>query len=495
MSARPSLNEAGYLSGLQCERRLWLGAREPERAETGSPSVEAILSRAAEVRRHARELFPGGTVVREAGHAEAVERTRSLVGDEGVPAIFAAAFEHASARVRVDVVERLESGSFRLYGVSESARTGEDDLDAIALALFAARGSGLHVTAAEIIHVDESYVRGPGPIDWSAYFARRKVTREAEFLLEDVSDQVARFTRVLDLPAPPDVEPSPHCRRPWPCEFRTDCLRGRPKDWIDLLPSLRSSGFHALREAGFERISEIPGDFPLRPVQERARDAHRDGRLAFSADLKRALAGLGPPSDYLDFEAIAPAIPIVAGTRPYQVVPFGWSLHQLGDGGDLAHSEFLARGDTDPRREFSLSLIAALGTSKRPVVVYSPFEGRVLHDLAVAMPDLAEVLERIRQRLRDLYEVVRNGVYHVEFAGSFSLKRVAGALSPGFGYGDLHDVSHGGLAARAFEQIARGELDAAQEERTRSALRAYCARDSEALAVVHRALRVLVDGA
>jgi hypothetical protein len=494
VSARPALNEAGYLSGLQCERRLWLGAREPERAEAGSPSVEEILSRAAAARRHARELFPGGTVVREMGHAEAVETTGSLLRDRGVPAIFAAAFEHGSVRVRVDVVERLEGGSFRLYGVSESARAGEDDLDAIALALFAARGSGLLVARAEIIHVDESYVRGPGPIDWSAYFARREVTREAEFLLEDITDQVARFTHVIELPTPPEVEPSPHCRRPWPCEFRAHCLRGRPEDWIDLLPSLRSSRFHALREAGFERISEIPGDFPLAAVQERARDAHRDGELAFSADLKRALADLGPPSDYLDFEAIAPAIPTYAGTRPYQVVPFGWSLHQLGDEGDLVHSEFLARGDTDPRREFSESLIAALGTSKRPVIVYSPFEGQVLRDLAEAMPDLAELLKRIRRHLRDLYEVVRNGVYHVEFAGSFSLKRVAGVLSPGFGYGDLSDVSQGGEAARAFEQIARGELDAAREERTRSALRAYCARDSEALAVVHRALRVLVDG-
>ena len=108
------------------------------------------------------------------------------------------------------------------------------------------------------------------------------------------------------------------------------------------------------------------------------------------------------------------------------------------------------------------------------------------------MPDLAPELGRIRARLRDLYPLVRSGVYHVGFAGSLSLKRVSSVLSPGFGYSDLEDVSEGGAAARLFERIARGELAPAGEARARTALRAYCTRDSQALATVHRALLTLL---
>ncbi len=493
MSARRTLGPADYLAGLQCERRLWLTRREPERAAGNVASVAARLSRAGEIRRHAERLFPAADAVDEKGHAEAVERTRSLLGDERVSAILGAAFEHLSVEIVADVLERLPEGGWRLCQVTPSGRVSETDFDGIALALFAVRGSGLRVPSAEIIHPDESYARGAAGIDWTAYFARRDVTADVEFLLEDVPGQVERFAGLLDSPRRPHVEPSPHCRRPWACEFRAECLRGLPADWVDLLPGLRSSRFHALREDGIARISDIPEHLPLRPGQALARSAHRHGELALSADLGDMLAGFGPPSDYLDFEAIAPVVPIYAGTCPHQAVPVGWSLHRLAENGELVHHDFLANGSCDPSREFAESLLACLAAARRPIVVYSPFESRILHDIALELPDLAVPLARIRTRLRDLQPVVRDGIYHLEFRGSLSLKRVASTLSPGFGYSDLPDVSDGGAAAETFERIARAELDARGEERARAALRAYCARDSEALVVTHLALRQLLE--
>jgi hypothetical protein len=34
----------------------------------------------------------------------------------------------------------------------------------------------------------------------------------------------------------------------------------------------------------------------------------------------------GPAASYLDFEAFLPAIPLYPGTKPYQTIPFQWSL-------------------------------------------------------------------------------------------------------------------------------------------------------------------------
>jgi hypothetical protein len=61
-----------------------------------------------EIGRMAHLLFPGGIVVEEKPweHAAAVKHTAGLMADRSVPAIFEAAFEHASIRVRVDVLER-----------------------------------------------------------------------------------------------------------------------------------------------------------------------------------------------------------------------------------------------------------------------------------------------------------------------------------------------------------------------------------------------------
>ena len=492
MSAPLFLSRAGYLAGLQCERRLWLATRATSGAKPGSPSMEEILARNREAAQLARRLFPGGRAVSDGAHEEAVLRTRSLLADTAVPAIFDAALTHESVQVRVDVLERSSSRSWKLCAVKESGSVREDDLDETAFALFATRANGLAVAAVEVIHVDESYVRESGSIDWQGYFSRRDVTADVEFLLDDVADRAQRLTRVLEASELPLAEPSPHCRRPWSCEFRVECLKRHPDDWIDMLPGLRSSDFHALREIGIERITEIPESVPLSEAQSRARNAHLDGWFALSGVLPGKLADLGPPSAYLDFEAIAPSLPIFPGTRPFQVIPFSWSLHRQTAAGELDHADFLATGKSDPRHEFARSLIAALADARTPILVYSPFESRVLADLATALPDLAPALKRVRTRLVDLQAIVRSGLYHVDFRGSLSLKRVVAALSPGFTYADLAPISDGAAAARALEQIARSELDEPEEERTRQALRRYCARDTEALATIHQALQTLV---
>lgn len=54
-----------------------------------------------------------------------------------------------------------------------------------------------------------------------------------------------------------------------------------------------------------------------------------------------------------------PPIPLYAGTRPYETIPFQWSLHAIDGAGVLHYREFLAAGDEDPRRRFAETLIAA----------------------------------------------------------------------------------------------------------------------------------------
>ena len=91
--------------------------------------------------------------------------------------------------------------------------------------------------------------------------------------------------------------------------------------------------------------------------------------------------------------------------------------------------------------------------------------------------------------MADLLPIVRGAVYLPEFWFSNSIKSVAPALSPGFGYDDLTGVSDGLAASAAFLQLASGNLPAREEvEQLRAALLAYCHRDTMAMVEVHRAL-------
>lgn len=196
-----------------------------------------------------------------------------------------------------------------------------------------------------------------------------------------------------------------------------------------------------------------------------------------------------PPACYLDFEAMMPPVPLYAGTRPYETIPFQWSLHTIDDAGILHHREFLAAGDEDPRRRFAETLIAALDDFTGPIVVYSAYEQTRLKELARQFPELRPSIEAIIVRLLDLLPIVRGGVYFPAFQFSNSIKSVAPALCEGFGYDDLEDVADGIAASAVFVQLASGHIPvSAEADRLRTALLAYCKRDTLAMVEVHRAL-------
>ena len=127
------------------------------------------------------------------------------------------------------------------------------------------------------------------------------------------------------------------------------------------------------------------------------------------------------------------------------------------------------------------------------MVVYSRFEQTQIAGLMRAFPELEAPLLHITERLADLYEIVCAHVYHPGFRGSFSIKAVAPALCPRFGYDDLKEISEGTAASASFLRIARGELGPSEERRTREALLAYCKRDTLAMVEVHAALRKLAS--
>jgi predicted RecB family nuclease len=243
-------------------------------------------------------------------------------------------------------------------------------------------------------------------------------------------------------------------------------------------------------------MAEIPPDFPLTKAQARIREAHRSGDAFVSPGLGDALRPLGPPTLHLDFEVLSAGEPLYAGTRPYQPIPFQWSLHAVDGSGASTHRAFLADGRDDPRREFAESLLEATGATDAPILVWSNYEAGVLRRLSDALPSLRPELLALASRLVDLLALVREHLYQPAFGGSYSIKDVAPALAPGFGWGDLAEstgIADGAAAAAAFESLARDPLAGETEERIRAALRAYCARDTEAMVRVHAALRQLAE--
>src|SRR5258708_7560194 len=128
MQLAPRLSKSRYIIGLQCSKRLWLGWHNPE--PRSEPEPGTILAIGTDVGVAARLLVPGGVLVEEGPHRhpEAVERTRHLIADPTVPAIFEAAFAFDCVLMRADILERLPSGAWCLAEVRSTTRVKPEHL-------------------------------------------------------------------------------------------------------------------------------------------------------------------------------------------------------------------------------------------------------------------------------------------------------------------------------------------------------------------------------
>jgi len=203
-----------------------------------------------------------------------------------------------------------------------------------------------------------------------------------------------------------------------------------------------------LQEMGVQSIHSIPDDFELTEIQRRAATCVQTGEPWFDPQLRYVLSGLVYPLYFADFETLNRAIPPYAGMRPYDQLPFQWSVHvQRAPGAEPEHYEFVATDATDPRREFVSSLCAALGDSGS-IVVYSSFESQRLSELASWFTEFADRINAIQARLFDLLPVVREHTYHPAYAGSYSIKSVLPALVPEMTYAGM-EVADGQAAGLA----------------------------------------------
>ena len=483
----PYLTKSRFVAGLNCHKRLWLSFHEP--APYIEPEPGSIQAIGTEFGILAQNLFTEGVLVDQKPweHAQAVQRTRDLMADPNVPAIFEGAFEHSGLRIRADLIERLENDNWALYEVKSSKQPKESHYWDLAVQAHVMSGAGLNVAKTVLIHVNGEYVRGPDGIDCDLLFTRTDLTQDLKDFLPGVPDQIEKFHQILSSPKVPEIEPGKHC--PGYCEFLDQCRAGKPKDWVIHLPNLRADKYQTLVELGCTTIGQVPDDIDLTDLQARVRDSHRSGSEFISNSLHQVLEDLSPPAYYLDFEALAPAIPLYPGTKPFQRVPFQWSVHHLDADGQLTHREYLATDGTDPRADLAEALIDAVGTSQEPIIVYTSYEKGVINDLANNNPDLAGPLLAIVDRLLDLHALIKAHFYHPDFSGSFSIKAVGPALIPDLGYDQLDAVADGMAAAGAFYSISAGQVGPGQDpEAIRHDLLRYCELDSLAMVKVYQAL-------
>jgi len=202
------------------------------------------------------------------------------------------------------------------------------------------------------------------------------------------------------------------------------------------------------------------------------------------------MTGLQYPIYCLDFETMNPAVPLIDGTRPYQQVPFQFSLRILdNEGVEPRHVEFLAESLADPRPAL-IDALKAIGPDGTILAYNISFERGIIRRLADDFPTDADFLRDLDGRFMDLMTPFTNFWYHdAQQHGSCSLKAVLPVLADKTYEGMA--IAEGGQAMREFQRVIYTDVEIEEKARILQYLREYCQQDTQALVDLLAALGVL----
>lgn len=469
---------------LQCPRRLWLEINRPELCEE-SEAAEAAFQAGEHVGAVARRLYDpkgkGTLIDRETEGVEpALARTRELL--PASKPIFEAGFSTGGALAFADVLLPAKRGAWHMIEVKSSTTVKDYQRNDVAIQAFAAREAGVTLSSVKVACIDSGWVyRGDG--DYGGLLYETDLTEEAFARSSEVRSWIADAQRVASRPREPKASTGRQCGEPYACGFYEHCSSKemQPEFPVTWLPRVQKSALKEVIEEGAKDMRDVP-DALLNERQQRVKRHTLSGRpFIRRKNAAAVLARYKLPAYFLDFEAIYFAVPIWKGTRPYQQIPFQFSLHHLSRRGELTHRPFIDLSGKDPALSLAKTLIAAAGKSG-PIFVYNAsYERTRLRELGERFPRLAADLAAIESRTVDLRPIVEEFYYHPNQQGSWRLKAVLPAIAPDLDYQALVGVQDGGMAMAAYLEAIHAETAPSRRAEIERQLLDYCGLDTFAL--------------
>ena len=428
----------------------------------------------------ARQIYGcrgGHHIAAHRGLRAAIAETAALISGGGDAPIFEATFDYAGLTVQVDVLDR-SSNPPRIVEVKSSTRVKTHHVLDCAIQAAVLDQLGQPADKISIAHINSEFVY-LGDDNYSELFKETDVTADVRNLLPEVPTWVAAARATLQEIDEPQNPIGEHCRSPYRCPFFDHCAPQQGKYSVAGLGG-RKEKLDALMLDGFTDIRDVPEDRLDNEQQRRIRQQTIAEAPYIGQELAAFVNALSTPRYYLDFETVGFAIPIWADTKPYQAAPFQWSCHTDTGSGELTHAEFLDLSGNPPMRACAETLIAALDV-RGPILVYTPYEKRVIHELAERFPDLAPALLPLAERIVDLHPQIKKHYYHPAMLGSWSIKSVLPTIAPEIDYSSLGEVKDGMGAQTAYLEAIKPDTSRTRHEQLRSALLEYCRTDTLAM--------------
>lgn len=492
-----------FLDYVFCPKNVWLKLHKPELLEkfTLSAFEQNLMEQGNEVEAYARNLFPGGIEVVETGERAVEETVRFMTAK--IPAIFQATFIVDGFIARNDaLVWDPQNSCWDLYEIkgTNSLKEGGTDhnhIDDLTFQASVLNRAGIAVGRYFLVHLNKDYVR-LGVLNTKALFLVEEQTEKVLAELARIKEQMETAKQYLSN----KKEPAGGC----------ECIySGRSRHCTTFKysnPEVPDYSVHDISRIGASKkkleslieqkiydIEDVPEDMEFSDIQINQIAVHRHKNTIIDNEgISAELKDLKFPLYFFDYETYAPAIPVFDGYRPYQRIPFQFSLHILEKPDtEMTHIEYLHEKLSDPSEQVAQLLEKHIGATGTVITWNKSFEAGVNKELALRMPQHKATMERVNNMLYDLMDVFKKQHFvHPEFRGSTSIKKVLPALVPELSYKDL-GIKEGGQASNAWWEMLSPATHADVSAQLSKDLKIYCGLDTYAMYAIWDKLYKMLD--
>lgn len=491
------LSKSKYCKCVQCKKILWLKKYKPECAV--QTAKDAVLENGTKVGNLAKGLFGKYEDVEFDENLNVmIEKTKKLL--QSKPNIITeASFCYENNFCSVDILKNDTDG-VEIYEVKSSTEVHNIYLDDASYQYFILSNIGFNIKKVCIVYINNQYIRGE-KLEIDKLFNIKDITDIAKSKQDEIKNNIRMINTYMQ-EHNEDNEPSTDigmkCLNPYECEFWCYCTRNLPK------PNVFDIGGGMHKSKKFEKYHE--GKISFEDLQNGDLNPKYLEQINFELNnlkpkiekeaIKTIMESLKYPLYFIDYETYQLAIPEIKGTKPYQQLPFQYSLHIIkNENAQIEHKEFLAEiDDSDFVRHFAESMIKDMPENGSVIIYNKSFEPARNNEIARMYPDLKSELERINSNIIDFLEPFKQRKYYTkEMHGSASIKAVLPALYPNdpeLNYQNLPVVHNGEEASKTFLSLKNKSKK--EQEEIRHALLLYCELDTYAMVKIWEKFKEII---
>ncbi|MDA9074058.1 DUF2779 domain-containing protein [Amylibacter sp.] len=491
----PTISKSQYVRGLQCNKALWLFRNRKDLQLEPSSAKKDILEVGNLIGKLAMDNYLTGVeVTNEYWDINgAIKATKKYI-DDGNNIIFEATALHpiTGAYSKIDILKRVDDTDlWDLIEVKSSTQVKEYHKDDLAFQYYVFSNSGYKIRNSYMMLIDNSYER-IGDIDPTKILRLVDITEQVKNKQNHVNRTTIELCNSSTKSGEPKEKIGEKCFKPFECDFKSYCWKHVPD--YSIYNIFQKKKAESIENKHGVLLESLPTE--LFPSGKKRVDLECYFDKSIKIDKEKIsdfLESLNYPIYFFDYETIAPAIPILEGTKPFQQIPFQFSLHvQKKRGQQLEHFEYIHKVISDPRPNLIEKLIQVCGKKGSILVYNQSFEIARNNELAEKYTKYGDELRAINARIIDLMlPFSKRWIYHPDQQGSASLKKVLPAFTD-LNYEDL-EVGNGSDAMRLYNTFMEGKLEKLSLNMLWDGLSKYCERDTYALWVLLEVLQNTIE--